>query len=123
MALRVGSPGALLHPGLRVVCRQERWGSGPVSGRWKEVTPRWARVSRKGKVCVLGGSCGPQNSQGDLLGLELWETDGQQRRGGPRQTRPNCTVSEGGAEEDPSAGRLRRKGAPQRPQPRTEVQP
>lgn len=90
MALRVGSPGALLHPGLRVVCRQERWGSGLVSGRWKEVTPRWAHVSRKGKVCVLGGSCGPQNSRGDLLGLELWGTGRQHRRGDP--VRPGQTA-------------------------------
>lgn len=53
MPHRVGSPGALLRPGLWFVRMHERWGSGLVLWAVEEVTLRW-----EGKVCVLSGCFG-----------------------------------------------------------------
>lgn len=120
MALRVGSPGALLHPGLRAVGRQEPWGSGPVTGRWKEVTEVGPRVQEGEGACpgwerrrpeLPGGRVGKS-----LLGLELRGTGRRHGAGGPRRTRPNCARVNGEQRKTP-CGEAEEEGAPQRPSP------
>lgn len=90
-----------------------RPGVGAVEGSNPEVGPR----VQEGEGVCPGWELWPPELQGGPVGAGALGDGQAAQEGGPRQTRPNCTVSEGAAEEDPSAGRLRRKGAPGGPSP------